>query len=123
MARLATALTFALVPPSLMAQATPQTTPAQPAIVAPAETPASAPLPSEAASAPRLSEEERARRRAARDAPMQAQWALIINAPDRLRELLMRHLDVARFRSELASETTSLRELTRLVGADRKSVV
>jgi translocation and assembly module TamA len=92
--------------------------PVSPASGPPAPTtPAGAPAPAGAASAPRITEEERARRRAARDAPMSAQWQLIINAPDPLRELLMRYLDVARFRNELASETTSLRELTRLVGA------
>jgi translocation and assembly module TamA len=131
-AALATALAFAwplpiaaqapaAQPPSAAQPASPAGEPAPasaPAagVPAPADA-ASAPAPAGAASAPRLSEEERARRRAAREAPMRAQWQLIINAPDPLRELLMRHLDVARFRSELASETTSLRELTRLVGA------
>ena len=114
-AGLATELLIALAPLPVMAQATPS--PAPPSSVTPAELPASAPLPADASSAPRLSEEERARRRAARDAPMRAQWQLIINAPDPLREMLTRYLDIARFRSEMGTDTTTLRELTRLVGA------
>jgi translocation and assembly module TamA len=123
-AALVTALVFASpLPTSAQAPGAQPPSPPAPAGEAPAGTasapaaPASAPAPAGAASAPRVSEEERARRRAARDAPMQARWELIINAPDPLRDLLTRYLDVARFREELASETTSLRELSRLVGA------
>jgi len=120
---LATALAFAWLPSPVTAQASPAVPPSMSTPASPASAPpmpagaASAPSPAGAASAPAISEEERARRRAARDAPMRAKWQLIINAPEPLRELLTRYLDVARFRSELASETTSLRELTRLVGA------
>jgi translocation and assembly module TamA len=86
--------------------------------VAPAA-PASAPLPAAPASAP-ISDEERARRaaaRAARNAPMQPNWRLVINAPRPLRVLLERYLDVARFRSQLSEESTTLTELGRLVAA------
>lgn len=102
------------------ADAGPAPAPAAAASAAPAAAP-----PASAASAPGAdaapTDAERAARRAAaretRTRQLPAEWKLEIDAPDALRTLLARYLDVARFQSAAEDDKITVSELSRLVAA------